>query len=198
MDKYHLHWFTDEIYLHSSSAIASYQHLLHLLGDTKTSQSRDIWFVLLSFLTHAAMVSKFLDPVGSDKDKKERGEMLRGYLGVPSDSPILPRDARNNLEHIDERIDRWAQRGDTKIMEMVFDDRAGFDYIYESGGAIRRVLIAEEMIFISEDHEGRRTETALRPVFDSLSKLHSVCSEKLRTDSPYHYRLAQALKNYSS
>lgn len=198
MDKYHLHWFTDEIYLHSSSAIASYQHLQHLLGDSKTCQSRDIWFVLLSFLTHAAMVSKFLDPVGSDKDKKERGEILRGYLGVPSDSPILPRDARNNLEHIDERIDRWAQRGDTKIMEMVFDDRAGFDYIYENGGAIRRVLIAEEMIFISEDHEGHRTETALRPVFDSLSKLHSECAEKLRTDSPYHYRLAQALKNYSS
>lgn len=197
MDKYHRHWFTDEIYLHASSAMASYQQLLCLLESSKTNQSREVWFVLLSFLTHTAMVSKFLDPIGSDKTKEIRGVELRNYLDVSDDSPILPRDARDNLEHIDERIDRWVQRGDVKILEMVFADRAGFDFLYEGDGAIRRVLIAEEMVFISENREGRRTETALRPVFESLSKLHAVCAEKLRADSPYGYILAQALRNYS-
>lgn len=172
--------------MHTSSAIASYQQLLHVLGDNTTRQSRDVWFVLLSFLTHAAMVSKFLDPVRPDEAKGKRRVELRAHLDVPDNSPILPRDARDNLEHIDERIDKWVQRGDTKILEMVFDNRVGFEYVLESNGAVRRVLIADEMVFITEDREGRRIETALRSVFESLQQLHSRCSEKLRTESPYN------------
>lgn len=197
MDKYHLHWFTDEIFMHTSSALASYQQLLHLLGDNKTRQSRDVWFVLLSFLTHAAMVSKFLDPIGENAARTERGRALKAHLKVPENSPILPRNARDNLEHIDERIDGWVQRGDTKVIQMVFEDRAGFNFIFERNGAVRRVLITDEMIFVSEDRNGQRIETALGPVFESLQQLHFQCSEKLRTESPYTYRLAQALRNYS-
>jgi hypothetical protein len=196
MDKYHLHWFTDEIHMHASSAVASYMQLLRLLADPETRQTRNVWFVLLSFLTHAAMVSKFLDPIRPDDAKEERGKALREHLEVADRSAFLPRDARDNLEHIDERIDRWVQRGDIKVLEMVFEDRAGFDFIAERNGAIRRVLIWDEMVFISEDRNGNRIETALSPIFEALQTLHARCEHKLRTESPYSYLLAQALRNY--
>lgn len=194
MDKYHLHWFTDEIDMHASSAIASYTQLLQLLNDNKTRQSRGVWFVLLSFLTHAAMVSKLLDPI--NKDNEERGRALRAHLEVVSGSAFLPRNARDNLEHIDERIDRWVQGGGTRVLEMVFEDRIGFNYIAEDEGGIRRVLIKDEMVFVSEDRNGKRIETALQPIFEELQILHVRCEYKLRTESPYNYRLAQALRNY--
>jgi hypothetical protein len=143
------------------------------------------------------MVSKFLDPIRPNPRKKKRGKALRAHLNVPDDSAILPRDARNNLEHIDERIDRWVRRGDTKILEMVFEDRAGFDYICEQKVAVRRVLIADEMVFISEDENGNRIETALCPVIESLEKLRAQCVHKLQTESPYNYLLAQALRDYA-
>lgn len=195
MDKYHLHWFTDEIHMHASSAIAGYTQLLHLISDNQTRQSRDVWFVLLSFLTHAAMVSKLLDPIHKHKTKEDRGKVLRAHLRVPENSAILPRDARDNLEHIDERIDRWVQNGDTKILEMVFEDREGFEYISEDEGVIRRVLIADEMVFISEDRNGNRIETPLTLVFESLQNLHAECVNKLQTESPYNYLLAQAVRD---
>lgn len=198
MDKYHLHWFTDEIHMHSSSALASYTSLLRLLADHNTQQSRDVWFVLLSFLTHVAMISKLLDPIRPDAAKVERGRALRAHLEVVDGSALLPRDARDNLEHIDERIDNWVQRGDTKVLEMVFEDRVGFDFISERNGAIRRVLIQDEMVFISEGRYGNRIETPLNPIFDALQALHARCEHKLQTESPYSYRLAQALRNYKN
>lgn len=182
--------------MHASSAIVSYSHFLQLLGDNMTRQSRDVWFVLLSFLTHAAMVSKFLDPIHPKEAKKERGEALRAHLGIADDSVLLTRDARDNLEHIDERIDRWVQRGDTKILEMVFENRAGFDYICEHNGAIRRVLIADEMVFVSEDRHGKRIETSLRPVFESLQVLRTRCAHKLLTESPYTL-FTQAVRDHA-
>ena len=195
MDKYHLHWFTDEIHMHASTALASYSHLLELVNDKRSRQSREVWFVLLTFLTHAAIVSKLLDPIGSG-DNKSRGKDLRAHLQVPDDSAILPRGARDNLEHIDERIDTWVRRGDIKILEIVLDNREGFEYLCEGDIAIRRVLIRDEMVFISEDRNGHRLETLLQPVFESLKALHAVCVHKLQTESPYSYLLAQALLNH--
>lgn len=196
MDKYHLHWYTDEIQIHAASAIASYKHLVTLVAESKTRQSREVWFVLVSFLTHAAMISKFFDPIKADESKKQRGVALQAHLKIAKDSPILPRAARDNLEHFDERIDNWVENMEDKVLEMVFDDRDGFNFIYEHKGAIRRVLIAEEMVFISEDRHGNPVETKLSPVFEALQSLQDVCLHKLATESPYNYRLAQALRSY--
>lgn len=182
--------------MHASSAIASYTYLIRLLDDKDTIQSRDVWFVLLSFLTHAAMVSKLFDPINPDHVKEERSRALKTHLEVTDGSAFLPRNARDNLEHIDERIDRWVQRGDTKILEMVFEDRTGFEYIAEQNGAVRRVLIHDEMMFISEDRNGNRIETALRTIFEELQALRERCEYKLSTESPYNYLLAQAVRDY--
>ncbi len=192
MDKYHLHWYTDEISIHAASAIASYGRLLHLVGNHNTRQSRDVWIALVSFLVHTAMISKFLHPV-KGAEAKQRGETIQAHLEVEQSSPILPRAARDNLEHFDERIDNWVQKQHTKILEMVCDDREGFRYITERECAIRRILIAKEMVFISEDKNGIPVETALFPIFEALQRLQTVCIRKLATESPYHHLLAQSL-----
>lgn len=119
------------------------------------------------------------------------------HLQVENKSPLLPRTARDNLEHFDERIDNWVARNKDKVLEMVFDDRDGFNFIIDDKAAIRRVLIANEMVFISEDRRGNPVEMQLSPVFDELRLLQEVCLHKLATESPYSYKLAQALRNYS-
>lgn len=194
MDKYHLHWYTDEIQMHASSALASYRHLCDLLANSTTRQRRDVWFALVSFLTHTAMISKFLDPI--KESAKERGIKLRAHLGVQGDSAILPRTARDNLEHFDERIDGWVERNEERILEMVFLDREGLEFLSDQPRAIRRVLIADEMVFISEDRNGAPVEMALVPIYEAIERLNATCLHKLATESPYTYMLAQALRNY--
>jgi hypothetical protein len=197
MDKYHLHWFTDEVHMHAASALAAFSRVCQLIESDTTRQSREVWSAIQSFLTHAAVVSKILDPIKPDATKRERSEALRGHLGVSEDSALLPRDARDNLEHIDERIDRWAKSGERGVLEMVFEDREGFDYICGRGGAIRRVLILDEMTFVSEGRNGSRVETGLAALAEALREIERVCLHKLETEAPYHYVLAQALLRHA-
>ena len=187
MDKYHLHWFTDEISMHVTCALASIEQVQTLLAVSETRQRRDVWFHLTSFLTHTAMVSKIICP--SDK-ANQRGEAMLKHLEVPDDSPLLARSARNNAEHIDERIDRWVNRGNAKVLEMVLDDRESFNYIANEDTAIRRVLIQNEMIYISEDNEGARVETRLLPMIEALRNIEERCAYKLVSESPYSYVLS--------
>lgn len=194
MDKYHLHWYTDEIQTHAASAIASYRLVCNLSANPETRQRRNVWFALVSFLTHAAMISKFLDPINASA--KERGVELRAHLGVPNDSAILPRAARDNLEHFDERIDGWVERNEQRVLEMVFQDREGLEFLSDQPHAIRRVLIADEMVFISEDRNGKPVEMPLVPIYEAIQRLNDTCLHKLATESPYTYMLAQALRNY--
>ena len=105
---------------------------------------------------------------------------MRKHLGVKDDSAFLPRAARDNLEHIDERIDRWVKNGQTKILEMVLDDRAGFEYLAKDDVAVRRVLILSDMVFVWEDCAGSRIETKLEPVFNDLKTLAAACLHKLQ------------------
>jgi hypothetical protein len=194
MDKYHLHWYTDEVQMHAASAIASYAFLGDLLVNLETRQRRDVWFALVSFLTHAGMISKFLEPI--EASAKQRGAQIKQHLEVPDDSAILARMARNNLEHFDERMDGWVKRNEKRVLEMVFQDREGFNFIADQPCAIRRVLIADEMVFISEDRSGTPVEMPLLPIYEAIKKLNAVCLHKLATESPYTYRLGQALRNY--
>jgi len=197
MDKYHLHWFTDELHTHAVSALESFVRLRILLADKATRQSKEVWSALQSFLTHAAVVSKVLDPIRQDEATSERSSALKKHLSVKDDSAFLPRAARDNLEHIDERIDRWVQKGQTKVLEMVLDDRAGYEYLVTDDVAVRRVLILSEMVFVSEDRAGLRVETKLGPVVDDLTSLAKSCLHKLQTESPYNYLLAEALRTFA-
>ncbi len=58
-----------------------------------------------SIAVHAAALSKYFWPVG--KRYRPRGEYLRGKLGIAADSPLENRDLRNQLEHLDEKLDDY-------------------------------------------------------------------------------------------
>lgn len=194
MDKYHLHWYTDEIQMHAASALASYELLCKLLASRDTRQGRNVWFALVSFFTHVGMVSKFLYPIKS----KERGAELRSYLNLTNDSVILSRAARDNLEHFDERIDAWVERNLRGVLEMVFQSRSEMEFLGAGPWAIRRVLIVDELVFLSEDRKGDLIETPLIPIHKAIYKLNATCLRKLATDSPYAYKLASVLLAHKS
>ncbi|MBA4391588.1 MAG: hypothetical protein C0399_11740 [Syntrophus sp. (in: bacteria)] len=68
----------------------------------------DIFLHLQHFLSHAAIVDKILDPIKSS----ERYRLLEGHIDL-SGVDLKPfRRLRNNLEHFDERLDRWVSEYD--------------------------------------------------------------------------------------
>lgn len=83
-----------------------------------SEQSVRFWYALQSFLTAAANISKLLWP-RTRKSKSEtqlecdarivRGAKLQQLLGIEHDSPLKARALRNNIEHLDERLDTWAE-----------------------------------------------------------------------------------------
>lgn len=58
-----------------------------------------------SIALHAAALSKYFWPVG--KRYKQRGEYLRNKLHIAVDSPLENRNLRNQLEHLDEKLDDY-------------------------------------------------------------------------------------------
>jgi len=67
-----------------------------------------IWYSIQSLLTAAGIISFLFWP----KTPKyfRRGYALRTKFGVPDDSPLKTRNIRNSFEHIDERIEDWADQ----------------------------------------------------------------------------------------
>lgn len=76
------------------------------------SEDRDEikWYGIQNLLIAGAHISKILWP---DKNKKKecRGVELRKYLGIDCSSYkyLKDRNMRNHFEHIDERLDSWAE-----------------------------------------------------------------------------------------
>jgi len=116
--------------MHGAAAERDFAEALVLMADPETRQKRFVWFALTSFLSNAAMMSKYLDPGGPlDQIKKDRRTALRDALGVNKDSDVLPCTARDNVEHFDERIDKWVGQGANSIIELVLDTREDFEYL---------------------------------------------------------------------
>ena len=66
------------------------------------------------FLESCAIISKFFDPAPRNPNSAEgrrallRGQQLRHSVEVElSTDPFMPRDVRNAMDHIDERMDEW-------------------------------------------------------------------------------------------
>ena len=67
-----------------------------------------VWYSAQAFLVATAIVSKLLWGGPSDAPKRAH---LRECLGVSDDSPLRSQVLRNHFEHFDERIEKWAHRG---------------------------------------------------------------------------------------
>jgi len=63
-----------------------------------------------SIALHAAALSKYFWP--ANKRYKARGAYLRDKFGVVADSPLEDRNLRNQLEHLDEKLDEYFKEQD--------------------------------------------------------------------------------------
>ena len=79
---------------------------------TRTPVGNDlVWVHLQNLLNAAANVAKAL--YGQGGSKKEERKALRESLGIVGDSKFWGVSMRNNYEHIDERLERWANESTT-------------------------------------------------------------------------------------
>lgn len=187
LNGHHLTWYMHEISMHCLGANLAYRELRLILEDVQTRQSRLVWFQLTSFLHHAAMVSKFLAPIKSNAVASVRGTALRKFLDIEPSSEVLSRDARDNIEHFDERIDRWVSDSTPSILESVLDNRSACDYLRVSEKRVKRVLIANEMVFVSENRDGSKFEVRLQSVFEELQRICTAVERWIDQSSPYTF-----------
>lgn len=116
-------------------------------------------------------MSKYLDPIGKGEVKAMRKDTLRRLLGVATESEVIPRDARDNAEHFDERVDGWVGTDNQSILESVLPDRAGYQYLRVAEKRVRRVLLLNEMIFISEKTDQSKFELDLASLRTEVKRI---------------------------
>lgn len=181
-----LHCYTEEVWLHAKIALREFDQLEALLNNPMTRQHREVWVVLQAFLTHAGMVSKLLSPPSSAPVSRHRGRILSQHLNVAASSPILNRDARNAIEHLDERMDNWLKGGHSGFLESVFQNRNEMNYLALSQWCVRRVLLLDEMVFVTQG-KNNREETELLPLRDELCRIITECEARFNSSDPYSY-----------
>lgn len=98
--------YTEETFIHTELAIFNYITFQNIVGDRSSRQRRVAWMFLQSFLSHFGMVSKLLFAPSAKKNvSKQRALELQKHLETDEKSPLNDRDARNAIEHLDERLD---------------------------------------------------------------------------------------------
>lgn len=187
LNDYEITWYMDEIRMHGMCAEMEYHQLDKLLQDDRSRQTRLVWFALTAFLSHAAMMSKYLDPIGKDEVRAVRKDTLRQLLGVAAKSEVLPRDARDNVEHFDERVDGWVGTDNQSILESVLPNRAAYQYLRIEKKRVRRVLLLNEMIFISEKRDQSKFELDLASLHAEVKRIGDAADSWINTKSPYHF-----------
>jgi len=186
MNKLQQFVYIEEILIHANVALREWEALETLLSSPDTRQSREVWVRLQSFLGHYGMVSKLLfAPSAKKAISKERAQELRAVLGIPDESKLNDRDARNSIEHLDERMDYWLEAEGKDILESVYESKGDYLYLSPERWIVRRVLIVDTKTFISEEKEGRK-EMELYPLVEALDELVETCSKKLAESTDVH------------
>lgn len=186
LNNHELTWYMQEIAMHGSGAEIQFINFIQILDNEETRQTRLVWSYLSSFLSHAAMISKFTHPTSPSGIKKRRMEALKNILDIAHDSEVLPRTARDNLEHFDERIDNWVGT-ETNYLEIVFPDKATAIRSMHNGMRIKRVLALNELIFFSENRDGSRFALELKPLIEEVNRISNKAVEWLESSSPYMF-----------
>lgn len=177
--------YTEETFIHAQLALSNYTIFQNIVSDPSARQRREAWMYLQSFLSHFGMVSKLLfAPSARENISKQRAIELQQHLETDTTSALNDRDARNAIEHLDERLDNWLSVSDKGILESVFETRAGFEYLDLSRWAIRRVFLVSEEVFIIQETGGPK-EMKLSPILGELNRVSKVCREKLNDNNPY-------------
>ena len=195
MNNQQRYWYLDELLSQSLAATVSYDSLIRHLSNQQARNTVLVWSDITAFLAHAGVVSKILFPALADR--RDRADEILEALGIDDLPNIRVRSGRDNIEHIDERIDNWAARDANALVSMVFEDRAGYEYICTPEKAVRRALIEPEMAYVSENRNGGRVETPLGAILAELEQVQNLAFNAMQRDPPYHFLLAQALANHA-
>lgn len=187
MNDYELTWYMQEISMHGLGAEIDFKHFLQAVKNEETRQTRTVWFHLTSFLSHAAMISKLVSPISPRGVKIERMNLLQEALNIESNSEILPRNARDNVEHFDERIDNWIGADSSTLLEVVFPNRVGYDFMNVDEKRVKRILLLDELIFISETRNADKFELKLQPLFDEVKRIGDEAEAWIESTSPYNF-----------
>lgn len=187
MNDHHLTWYMQEVSMHVYGAEVDMNRIHELLDKDETIQSRLVWFHLASFLSHVGMISKLVSPISKNSTANARGAALKAALNVATTSEVLPRNARDNTEHFDERIDNWVSANAADIMEIVFQNRGGYNYLRGNEKRVRRVLLKQELVFISENRDGSQFELELMPLVQEVARIGDEATKWINTKSPYHF-----------
>jgi hypothetical protein len=73
------------------------------------------------------------------------------------------------------------------ILEIVLPDRAGYDYMRVAEKRVKRVLILDELIFVSEKQDGVQFELSLRPLHEEVERIGAEADKWIAASSPYHF-----------
>lgn len=187
MNDYQLTWYMQEVSMHAYGAEFDMKRIDYLLSHPEMIQSRLVWFHLSSFLSHVGMISKLVSPISNDASANARGSALKAALSVSATSEVLPRNARDNTEHFDERIDNWVSANAAEIMEIVLPDRDAYNFMRGDEKRVRRVLLKKEYVFMSENRDGSKFELELRPLVQEVARIESEATKWINTKSPYHF-----------
>lgn len=187
LDNYKLTWYMHEICMHSLGAKIEFDQLASTLDNPDTRQTRLVWFHLTSFLSHSAMISKYLSPRLDNEIAILRRQALRVSLKVDDDSEVLLREARNNIEHFDERLDNFVAGDNQNILEIVLPDHSSYEYLRVSEKRVKRVLIYDGMVFISEKKDSSHFQLCLRPLCDEVIRIWKEAEKWISGKSPYHF-----------
>ena len=187
MNDYELTWYMQEISMHGLGAEIDFKHFLQAVKNEETRQTRTVWFHLTSFLSHAAMISKLVSPISPRGVKIERMNLLQEALNIESNSEVLPRNARDNVEHFDERIDNWIGADSSTLLEVVFPNRTGYDFMNVDEKRVKRILLLDELIFISETRNADKFELKLQPLFDEVKRIRDEAEAWIESTSPYNF-----------
>lgn len=178
--------YTEETYIHAQLALSNYVTFRNVVADEKSRQHREAWMFLQSLLSHFGMVSKLLyAPSSRSSISKERAKKLSHHLETDESSALNDRNARNAVEHLDERMDNWLSQEDKGILECVFPDRKAYQYLSKDYWVVRRIYLIDEDVFITQEKDGPK-EMQLQPIIKELNRILAVCERKMHNENPYH------------
>ncbi|MDO6521275.1 hypothetical protein Q4578_06735 [Shimia thalassica] len=176
----------EEVLVHVNLALNAHSALRELTTNPATLQDRRAWTHSQSFLGHTAMVAKFVDPPRLSEVSRARSEALRAGLSIETNSPLLNRSIRNNVEHLDERLDAWIQAEGQRCLESCFATRKDYDFLNNGEIAaprwfVKRVYLVDEDVFITQGRNGVE-EMDFAVTVEALVELKTIAERFLSND----------------
>ena len=131
-----------------------------------------------AFLTQATMIARAFIPTRGASDRTvQRTQFLLKWFGVETTALQNCIDARNNLDHHDERFDTVFEHPDAIVSPAIYtmDSREGLEEMGERPVLLILTYIRGENSIVTYSPKGEQTITALDPIRKELQYIESRC-----------------------